>query len=724
MKALKLTVLILALCSVATVAQQQKPITFDHLFDDTFAPNSVENIRWMNDGEYYSATRDNQIVRYNIVDGEEEVLFDGSNFTGTDGESPFNLQGYQFSADESKLLLKTDVEQIWRRSTRENYYVYDIDQEELIKLTDSEEKQQYAELSPAGDRAAFVRNNNLFWVDLETGEETQITSDGEFNKIINGAADWVYEEEFGFAKAWFWSPDGDRIAFYRFNEERVKEFFMTGWGGLYPQQVRFKYPKAGEQNSIVSIHVYHICNGETVTMDVGEEDNQYIPRVNWTRNNNLLSFYRMNRLQNKLELLFADAETGESEVVLTEESDAWIDVHDNLYFLENGKQFITTSEKDGYNHVYLYDMQGEELEQITRGEWEVTNLIGHNEDNYRLYYVSTEESPLQRHLYSIRVDGDRKKKLTEKAGWHGINMSRDFKYYIDNWSDYDKPPVVTLYRQNGKKVRVIEQNSELAEMLDEYAFINKEFLTLDVNGASLNGYMMKPANFDSTQQYPMLMYVYGGPGSQTVTRRFESGQRGMWHQFLANQGYIILSVDNRGTGARGRDFEKQTYKKLGQFETADQIAAAQQVAKLPYVDENRVGIWGWSYGGYMSSLALAEGADVFSTAIAVAPVTHWRLYDTIYTERFMQTPQMNPQGYNSGAPLLKADQIEGNYLLVHGTGDDNVHFQNAVEMVNALVAADVDFETMFYPNRNHGIYGGNTRNHLYRLMSDFILENL
>ncbi|WP_421775130.1 S9 family peptidase [Gracilimonas sp.] len=723
MKALRLSIVLIALCSVATVAQDKKPIEFEHIFDGTFSPNSVQNVRWMNDGEYYSATRDNQIIRCNIVDGTEEVLFNGNEFTDADGDT-IRVQGYQFSSDESKLLIKTDVEQIWRRSTRENYYVYEIESGDFSKLTATDEKQQYAELSPSADRAAFVRNNNLFWVDLSTGEETQITSDGEFNKVINGAADWVYEEEFGFAKAWFWSPEGDRIAFYRFDEERVKEFFMTNWGSLYPEEVEFKYPKAGEKNSIVSIHVYHLDSGETATMDVEEETDQYIPRINWTRDNNRLAIRRMNRLQNKQDLLLANAETGSTQVILTEQSDTWLDVHDDLYFLSNGKQFITTSDKSGYNHVYLYNMQGRQLEQITNGNWDVTELIGHNERTYELYYVSAEQSALARHLYSIRIDGKKKEKLTQGAGWHNINMSRDFKYYIDSWSDFNKPPVVSLHRNNGGKVRTIEDNTGLIETLSEYNYIEKEFFKLDVNGSSLNAYVLKPVDFDSTKKYPVLMYVYGGPGSQTVTRAFGSGQRPMWHQYLTNQGYVVVSVDNRGTGARGRQFKKQVYKKLGQLETADQIAAAKKIAEWSYIDENRIGIWGWSYGGYMSSLALAEGSDIFTTAIAVAPVTSWRFYDTIYTERYMQTPQMNPEGYNEGAPITKVDQITGNYLLIHGTGDDNVHFQNCVEMIDALIEADVEFETMIYPNKAHSIYGGNARKHLYRLMSDFVFENL
>lgn len=710
--------------STVAVAQEKKPIEFEHLFDGTFSPNSVQNVRWMNDGQYYTATEENAIVRYNIVDGSRSVLFEGSSHSVSGHEDGIKIEGYQFSADEKKILIKTDVEQIWRRSTRENYYVFDLKNQQTKKLTSSEGKQQYAELSPKGDKAAFVRDNNLFWADLDSGNETQITEDGEFNKIINGASDWVYEEEFGFAKAWFWSPEGNRIAFYRFDEERVSEFFMTQWGSLYPEEVEFKYPKAGEENSIVTIHVYHLDSDEITTMEIGEEDDQYIPRINWTKDNNQLAIRRMNRLQNKLELLFANVVSGSSKVILTEESSAWVDIHDNLHFLDNGKQFITTSEKDGFNHVYLYDMSGKQLEQVTKGNWEVTNLIGHDEKSYRLYYQSTEESPLQRHLYSIRVDGKRKKKLTNGDGWHGINMSRDFKFYIDNYSDFDKPSVITLYSGEDKKVRTIEANDNLREKIEEYNFQMKEYFTLDVNNVTLNAYMITPPDFNSSNKYPVLMHVYGGPGSQTVTRNFDSGQNAIWHQYLANQGYIIVSVDNRGTGARGRDFEKQTYKKLGQLEIADQIAAAKALTEMPFVDENRIGMWGWSYGGYMSSLALTDGSDVFSTAIAVAPVTHWRLYDTIYTERFMQTPQLNPEGYNQGSPLVKASQIKGKYLLVHGTGDDNVHFQNSVEMVNALVAANVDFETMFYPNRNHGIYGGSTREHLFKLMTNFILENL
>lgn len=708
-------------------AQQKKALTFDHLFDDTFSAEGIQSVNWMEDGQYYTELEqisgDIELRKYNIVTGDSEVLVSTSDLS-YEGDKVV-IQDYQLSADETKVMIKTDIEQIWRRSTREHYFIYDLESEDLTKLTESEEKQQYAQLSPSGDKAAFVQDNNLFWVDLTTGEEKQITSDGEHNKIINGATDWVYEEEFGFAKAWYWSPDGEKISYYRFDESQVKEFFMTEWGKLYPGLTRFKYPKAGEQNSTVKIGVYDLTDGETVWMDIDSENDQYIPRINWTNNSNTLAIRRMNRLQNTQDLMLADVSNGQTEIIKTETSDAWIDVNDDLIFLDSGDQFIYTSEESGANHIYLYNMEGDMLRQLTKGDWEVTNYLGYNEESDRVYYISTEESPLQRHLYSINLDGSGKEKLTDGEGWHSINMSGDYTYYIDTYSNPVTPPKYTLHKGDGEQVRVLEDNRELKETLTEYELPTQEFIEIPLSEATLNGYILKPHDFDSAKEYPVLFYVYGGPGSQTVTKRFGAGQRAMWHKFLTSQGYIVVSVDNRGTGARGRDFEKQLYKKLGQYEVEDQIAAAQYLTdRYDYMDEERLGIWGWSYGGYMSSLALARGSEVFTTAIAVAPVTNWRFYDTIYTERFMQTPQMNPEGYKEGSPLTYADQIEGNYLLVHGTGDDNVHFQNSVEMINRLVAADVSFETMYYPNRNHGIYGGNTRKHLYRMLTNFISENL
>ncbi len=711
------------------LSAQTQEIQFNHLFDNTFRSESIQNVNWMQDGQYYSTLKrvngDIEIRKYDITTGDYEVLMSTSDLKVPGRDKPIIIQDYQFSADESKLLIKTDVESIWRRSTRENYFIYDFETGRTQKLTESDQKQQYAQLSPSGEKAAFVQENNLYWVNLSTGEETAITTDGKFNKIINGAADWVYEEEFGFAKAWSWSPDGEKIAFYRFDESDVKEFFMTEWGELYPGLTRFKYPKAGEENSVIKIGVYDLDEDNTVWMDIGSENDQYIPRINWTKDSGTLAIRRMNRLQNKQDLMLANTNTGDTEIIKTEESDAWIDVNDNLIFLENGEEFVYTSEESGYNHIYLYNLDGELIRQVTEGDWEVTDYLGYNERTERFYFVSSEESPLERHLYSIRRDGSNKRKMTDSEGWHSINMSRDLKYYINTSTSASTPPQYTLHNINGKQVRMLEDNEELRDTLADYVFPQKEFIKIPLQQATLNGYMMKPHNFDASKEYPVLFYVYGGPGSQTVQKSFSTSQRPLWHRYLASQGYIIVSVDNRGTGARGRDFEKQIYKKLGQYEVEDQIDAAKYlVEEYDFIDENRVGIWGWSYGGYMSTLALAQGNDIFSTAIAVAPVTSWKYYDTIYTERFMQTPEQNPEGYSKGSPLTYANQITGNYLLVHGTGDDNVHFQNTVEMIDRLVAANVQFETMFYPNRNHGIYGGNTREHLYKMLTDYILENL
>ncbi|HKK47391.1 MAG TPA: S9 family peptidase, partial [Balneolaceae bacterium] len=556
-------------------------------------------------------------------------------------------------------------------------------------------------------------------------EQKQITHDGKVDHIINGATDWVYEEEFGFTKAWYWSPDGSKIAFYRFDESRVKEFFYTKWGNLYPDQTRFKYPKAGQKNSIVKIGVYDLDSGKTTWMDVGSENDQYIPRINWTKDSGTLAIRRMDRLQNRQDLMLANTNTGETNIIKTETSNAWIDVNDDLKFLDNGKQFIYASEESGYNHIYLYNLDGSLVRQITKGDWEVTNYLGYNEKTKKIYYLSTEESPLQRQLYSINIDGTHKQRLSKKTGWYSINMSRDYKYYIETYSAPGNPPEYTLHKGDGKRVRVLEDNAHLKNMMADYKMPSKKYFKIKLPQATLNAYMMKPYDFDPSKKYPVLFYVYGGPGSQTVQKKFSSGQQGMWHRYLTQEGYIIVSVDNRGTGGRGRDFEKQVYKKLGQYEVQDQIDAAKYLVKnYDFIDEDRIGIWGWSYGAYMSSLVLEKGNDVFSTAIAVSPVTNWRFYDTIYTERFMQTPQMNPEGYKKGSPLTYADQIKGHYLLVHGTGDDNVHFQNSVAMVNKLIQANVQFRTMYYPNRNHGIYGGNTRRHLFRMLNSFILENL
>jgi dipeptidyl-peptidase-4 len=710
--------------STKTQAQNKNSIKLEDVFkSNTFSQKSVYGINWMKDGRYYSSLQRDltgpKVLKINVATGEEEeVLVDGSAIG-------VNFTAYSFNPDESKALLTSEVERIYRRSSKGIYHVLDLETGSAQKLMNGE-KIMYATLSPDNDKVAFVKENDLYIVALANNEVTRVTQDGQWNHVLNGAADWVYEEEFSMSKAFEWSPDGKKLAFIRFDESEVPEFNMQTWGKLYPEDYRFKYPKAGEKNAEVSIHIYHLENKNTVKVDVGEEKDIYLPRIYWTNDSQSLAFIRLNRLQNQMDLFYANTDNGQSQLILQEKSNTYVDLNynDDLRFLEGNKGFIRTSEQDGFKHIYHHDNQGKLIRQVTSGNWEVTNLVGVDEKSKKIYYISTEASPLERNLYVINMDGKNKKILTPEKGNNAVNMSKDFKYYIANYSNAQTPLRVTLNDASGKLVKVLEDNAELKERLAGFAFSQKEFFTFNtVDGTSLNGYMIKPADFDPSKQYPVLMYVYGGPGSQNVTNAW-GGIRDFWHHHLATEGYLVVCVDNRGTGARGRDFKHMTYANLGKLETEDQIAGARYLAGLPYVDEDRIGIWGWSYGGYMSSLALLMGNDVFKAAIAVAPVTTWRYYDTIYTERYLQTPQLNAAGYDDYSPMTHVNKLKGNYLLIHGTGDDNVHFQNAVDMVDALIKADKQFETMYYPNRNHGISGGNTSWHLYSLMTDWIKRKL
>lgn len=717
------------LWAVGAYAQQKQEITLDDIFrKGTFTARSVYGVNWMRNGQYYSsqvADQPNQavdIVQVDVTTGQPvATILEGEDLK-INGKT-LEYDDYTFSQDETKILFETEHEPIYRRSSKGHFYVYDRASKKLQKLSQGG-KQSYATFSPDNKYVAFVRDNNLFYVDLATMQERQITTDGKWNFIINGGTDWVYEEEFGFAQAFFWSPEGTQIAYYTFDETQVPEYNMQMWGPLYPKDYKFKYPKAGEKNALVSISVFDLTSGKSTKMDIGKETDQYIPRINWTRTPNLLSIRRMNRLQNTLEILHAHSRTGQSQVVLTEKDKAYIDITDDLTYLANGKQFIQSSEKDGFKHLYLYDMNGKQVRQITKGNWEVDNFFGVNEKTGVLYFTSTEVSPLERHLYSIGLSGKNKKSLTPAKGTHAINMSRDLTYYLDYFSTINTPVTVSLHTADGKQIKVLEANENLRTTLANFNLPKAEFFQFKTSeNVTLNGYTLKPTNFDPNKKYPVLMFLYGGPGSQEVVDSWR-GRNYLWHSHLTQQGYIVTVIDNRGTGGRGADFKKMTYGNLGHYETLDQIEGAKYLGNLPYVDKSRIGIWGWSFGGYMSSLAITKGADIFKAAIAVAPVTNWRFYDTIYTERFLKTPQENAKGYDDNSPVTYANLLKGRYLLIHGTGDDNVHFQNSVEMTNALVKANRPFESGYYPNRNHGISGGNTSIHLFTKMTEFVLRNL
>jgi dipeptidyl-peptidase-4 len=689
---------------------------------NVFSAQYVPGFNFQLDGRHYTRQEGNKVVQYDLTTGQSTaVLLDASELEGQAGFSG-QLRGYSFSNDESKMLISSEVESIYRRSRKGYFFVWDGEQLQAIY---PEGKISYATFNPQADKVAFVFENNVYLKDLESGAITAITEDGKTNQIINGAADWVYEEEFAFAQAFAWAPDGNTIAYYKFDESKVQEFTMTNYrDDLYPEYVTFKYPKVGELNSVVSIHLYNLTNGTTQKVDVGPEKDQYIPRIKWTQDPNQLCVFRMNRHQNKLELLLANASTGATSVLLTETNPYYIDIHDNLTFLKNGQQFVWTSEQDGWNHVYLYDMKGNLIRQVTEGEWEVTEFYGVDEDNGVIYYQSTEPSPLQRDLYKINLLGKGKRKLNKSDGWNGAQFSSTFDYYVESHSTANSPASYTVYNQKGKLIRVIEDNKDLRQVQKDYAVGPVEFFDFETNqGVQLNGYMIKPKDFSPDQDYPVLMFLYGGPGSQQVTDSW-GGRYYWWFQMLAQQGFVVACVDNRGTGGRGQEFKKMTYLQLGKFETIDQVEAARHLGSLPFVDKDRIGIFGWSYGGYMSSLCLLKGNDVFKAAIAVAPVTNWKWYDTIYTERYMRDEKENAEGYRDNSPVYFADRLKGNYLLVHGMGDDNVHFQHTAEMANALVAANKQFDTYFYPNRNHGIYGGYTRLHLFTKMTQFLDEKL
>lgn len=696
-------------------------------FSRTFPQQYVWGIRSMADGLHYTRLEyDNevgsQIVQYAYKTGEPTATL----LTSIEafGDASVRMDDYTFSADESKLLLMTNQTSIYRHSFTADYFIFDRGGKDLARPLSSAElgQQRLAVFSPSGNQVAFVRENNVFIADGQT--EIQVTEDGAINSIINGATDWVYEEEFGEDNGLFWAPDGNRLAYYRFDESAVREFSMPVYGDLYPAPYTFKYPKAGEVNSDVSIHVYDLASDKS--RQVNLPDVEYIPRIQWTHTASALAVLTMNRHQNDLGILLADCSAKSMTIPTTEgyreQCDTYIDITDNLTFLSDGTGFVLTSERDGYNHLYKFDFTGK-AQQLTTGAWDVVEVSGYDENRNEIYFTGSMNGATQKHLARVNLSGQMTV-LDDRPGTHSATFSNTYAYRIHTHQDANTPPTYTLVNRKGKTIRVLEDNAELKEVLTQYNVQPKTFFTFtNREGTELNGWMIKPANFDAQKPHPVYVNIYGGPGSNMVEDRW-GGANHYWHQLLAQEGYIVACVDPRGTQFRGREFEHSTYKELGKLETEDFIDFGRWLGEQPYVDANRIGIQGWSYGGFETLLCMTKGADVFSAGISVAPVTNWRYYDTIYTERFMQTPEENASGYDDNSPVFFADLLEGDLLLIHGSGDDNVHFQNSMEMVNALVAAGKDFDFFAYPDRNHGIYGGNTRLHLFDMMLDFVKENL
>lgn len=686
----------------------------------TFRSKSIDEIRSMKNGENYCILKREGIEKYAYATGKKTegiVSFSDLKFK-TESEYVFD---YQFNQDESKLLLATNPQFIYRRSYLANYYIYDIKTKQLTSV--SKDKVRLTEFAPDGSKVAYVKDNNLFMLYLSDMQETQITTNGEFNKIINGTTDWVYEEEFAITKGFFWSPDSKKIAFYSFDESKVKEYTIPYYGSLYPVQYTYKYPKAGEDNSVVSVLVYDIEARQTHNIDLGPNKDIYIPRLQWTLNNEVF-VHKLNRHQNHYELFVANCNDYKLNKIYDERNECYIEQVEDVNFLSDKKNFILKSEKNGFMNLYKINIYTKEIEPITTGQYDVADICYIDDKSGKIYFTAAQSEAYNREL--LLVDKNKKiKKLSGKVGTYTADFSATGKYYISSFSDTDTPTVYTVNDNTGKTLVVLEDNKNLKAVLSNYGKERKEFGKFKTSsGQDLNYWIIKPEKMESGKKYPLLFYVYGGPGSQEVLNSQSRASDYMWFRMLAQKGYVVACVDGRGTGMRGEKFKKCTYMELGKYETEDQIEAAKYFGSLPFIDKDRIGIFGWSYGGYMSSLCISKGADYYKAAIAVAPVTNWRYYDNVYTERFMRTPQENAEGYDTNSPINHVEKLKGNYLLIHGTADDNVHYQNSMDLITALVKANKQFEHFAYPNKDHGIYGGNTRLHLYTLMTDFILRKL
>ncbi|HWY98089.1 MAG TPA: S9 family peptidase [Bacteroidia bacterium] len=724
----KLSLLVMAFAFTAVTNAQKRNITLNDIWQQyKFAAKGIDELQSTADGDHYTAldeTHSSQaIIKYSYATGKPtDTLLTTAQIVKANNNVGYVIQTYALGPNENSILLGTAGERIYRHSTIYKYSIWDKKKGTITPLMDGE-KEVYATISPDGNMAAFVYKSNLYVKNLSDNKVTQVTHDGS-NEVFNGISDWVYEEEYALTRSYFWSPDSKSIAYYRFDDSKVTTFSMNEYhDSLYPSVYSFKYPKAGTTNPTVTVHVYQVAGGKVVDIKAPGHY-EYTPRVTWTKDPAVLSVQYMDRHQDSLILALANINTGTAKPILTEGNKTYIDINDALTFINNNKEFIWMDDNDGYDHLYRYSIDGKQLNAITVGKWDVIDIKGIDEKTGTIFYISSETSPIDRDLYSINWDGKNKKKLSSKTGFNDADFSTTFHYYINTFSTANTPGITTLNSSDGKEIRVLEDNKELSDTLSHYNLSKQTFFTFTTSqGNNLNGYIIKPPGFDSTKKYPVLMYVYGGPGSNTVNNEWNAFD-GMWFQMLAEKGYIIVSIDNRGTQARGSEFKKCTYLHLGKYEVEDQIEGAKYMALKPYVDNTRIGIWGWSYGGYMAAMCIAKGARYFKTAISVAPVIDWSFYDSIYTERYMRTPQENGDGYKDGSPINFADEVKGHYMLIHGTGDDNVHFQNSIEWIHALQKANVPFSLMIFPDKNHSIAGGNTRFYLFNELTDFISTNL
>ena len=733
----KFIFLFFCLCCLAGFAQGGKALDLKEINSGKFSPENIYGVVPMPDGEHYTQrnAEGTQIVKYSFRTGEPvEVVFDVAKAR----ECPFKkFDSYQFSPDGSKILIATETTPIYRHSYTAVHYLYPVKRNDkgvttnniVEKLSDGG-PQQAPVFSPDGNLVAFVRDNNIFLVKLLYGNsESQVTEDGKLNSVLNGIPDWVYEEEFGFNRALEFNADNTMLAYVRFDESEVPSYTFPLFAGEatrnnalqdYPGEYTYKYPKAGYPNSKVSVHTFDIKSKVTRQVKLPIDADGYIPRIRFTQDPNKLAIMTLNRHQNRFDMYFADPRSTVCKLALRDESPYYINenVFDNIRFYPDNFSFV--SDKSGYPHLYWYSMNGNLIKQVTSGNYEVKSFIGWNPDTNEFYYTSNEESPMRQAVYKIDRKG-KKVKLSNQQGTNSPIFSSSMKYFMNKFTSLDTPMLITLNDNTGKVLKTLVTNDKLKEKLAGYAIPQKEFFTFKTTeGVDLNGWMMKPVNFDPSKRYPVLMFQYSGPGSQQVLDKWGIS----WETYMASLGYVVACVDGRGTGGRGSEFQKCTYLNLGVKEAKDQVEAAKYLGGLPYVDKGRIGIWGWSFGGYMTIMSMSEGTPVFKAGVAVAAPTDWKYYDTVYTERFMRTPKENAEGYKAASAFSRADNLHGNLLLVHGMADDNVHFQNCTEYAEHLVQLGKQFDMQVYTNRNHGIYGGNTRNHLYTKLTNFFLNNL
>ncbi len=733
--------LLLALAGPLTAqAADSSLLSLERIYTSTeFRPEFFGPARWLAGGTAYTTLERSRegkggqdLVRYDVETGTRTVLVPATRLIPAGDTLPLTVENYVWSADEQQLLVFTNSQPVWRQNTRGDYWALDLRTGRLRKLGGARAKAStlmFAKFAPEGRRVGYVRENNLYVEDLASGRIVQLTRDGS-RTIINGTFDWVYEEELDLRDGWRWSPDGRTIAFWQLNADSVRNFTLINTtDSLYAQAVPIQYPKAGESNSAARAGVVPAAGGRITWFQVpGDPRNHYLARMEWAESSDEVVIQQLNRLQNTNTVFLGDRRSGAVRPVLVERDSAWVDVVDEITWLDGGRSFLWESERDGWRHVYRVSRDGARVELLTPGAFDLAGVSAVDAAGGWLYYMASPANPTQRYLFRTRLDGSgapEQVSPAEAAGLHGYNIAPNARAALHTYSKFGTPPVTELVRLPEHRVlRTLVANTQLKARVEALQRGPAEFFQVDIgDGVVLNGWIMKPADWSPDRKYPIFFTNYGGPGSQTVLDSW-GGANYLWNLLLTQKGYLVASIDNRGTGMRGRAWRKIVYRRLGVIETQDQANAARAIGRWSYVDSTRVGVFGWSYGGFMSLNGLLQAPDVYAMAIAVAPVTHWKFYDNIYTERYNGLPQENQAGYDAGSPLTYADRMRGRLLLVHGTGDDNVHYQNSEAMVNRLVAANKQFEFMAYPNRNHGIGGGNTTLHLRTMLTNFIDETL